>query len=84
MYPVLMGLWLRSSIRPKQCMQSRRPRKQSRAAWRCAINPSQSNRWELPAPAGRTTPEHLEDTEEDEPAEERYTQFGYAGEFDDE
>jgi hypothetical protein len=38
-------------------------------------------RWELPAPASRTAPEHMEgDSQEDE----RYSQFGYGGELDDE
>lgn len=46
--------------------------------------PQPVHRWELPAPAGRITPEHLEDTEEDDPEEERYSNFGYAGELDDE
>lgn len=46
--------------------------------------PEPVHRWELPAPADRTAPERLEDTEEDEPEEERYSQFGYAGELDDE
>ena len=46
--------------------------------------PAPVHRWELPAPAGGTAPEHLGDTEEDEPEEERYSNFGYAGELDDE
>jgi hypothetical protein len=45
--------------------------------------PEPVHRWELPAPVGRTAPEHLEDTEEDAPEEERYSNFGYSGPHDD-
>jgi hypothetical protein len=42
--------------------------------------PEPVHRWELPAPAGRTAPEHSEDTEEDVSEYE----YGDDGELDDE